>query len=414
MVGGTVRILRGALDRLEALHPAIRLSLAWVACVAPRAAFAARFGVGHDYTYFLDGDTDSAWYPLYESLASGLWAASGGRVRVHVAFHLALHSLIGPLVYALSKRLGLGGRTAWLAALGVAGLPYYVSVGARQPQVGLTIVLMALLLLIFAAWKAERFGPGPGLLFALASAALLTLRPNAASTIAALYGLAALWTLARPRSRSIAAARPVVASGVLLLLLTTGLAWRNLQREGRFSPFTGNLGFNLYMGNNPQVGAYALRYDITSLQDTTAGGIPAEAAATPLADRDRVFRRLALDYIRRHPLRSAWNAVLKSWRYWDVRLEDARLTPPLENLAYTLPYLGYGSLALAGAWRLWSRRHDALIVIGAVIVSYWLPHAVFFGTVRMRMTVEFLLVALAAAWLTSAAIETERAGSRSP
>lgn len=401
-----------ALDRLESPHPAFRLFLAWVVCAAPRAAFAGYFGLRADYTYFLNGDTDSAWYPLYESLASFLWAASGERVWIYVAFHLCLHSLLGPLVYSLSKGLGLGARTAWLGVLMVAFLPYYVSVGARQPQVGVTIVMMALLVLLFVAWKEGGFRLGPGLLFALASAALVTLRPNAASTIGALFALASFWTLARSRSRRIAAAHPVLVSGLVLALLTSGLAWRNLRNEGRFSPFTGNLGLNLYIGNNPNVGATALRYDITSLQDSTGGGIPPEASATPLADRDRVFRRLALDYIRENPGNSLWNAVLKSWRYWDVRLEDAWLTPWLENLAYTVPYVCYGLLAVAGVWRLWTRkRRDAVVVIGTVIVSYWLPHAVFFGTVRMRMTVEFLLVMLAASAVASLGpptVETER------
>jgi hypothetical protein len=347
----------------------------------PRAIFAASFGLGPDYTYFLDGDTDSAWYPLYEQLASFLWAVSGGNVPVYVALHLVLHALVGPLVYSLALRLGLGLRTAWLSVVGVACLPYYVSVGARQPQVGVTIVLVALLVLVFVWWSNTRFGVGPGLLFALAGAALMTLRPNAASTIGALYVLAAVWALARSQ-----AIRMVLLSGAVLALVSSGLASRNF----------GNLGFNLYMGNNPKVAEYALRYDITSLQDTTSAGIPPEASAVPLAERDRVFRRLALEYIRENPAGSVWNAVLKSWRYWDVRLEDARLTSRLENLAYTVPYLVYGSLALAGAWWMWKTRRDAAIVIGTAIVSYWLPHVVFFGTVRMRMTVEFLLVMLAA------------------
>ena len=86
------------------------------------------------------------------------------------------------------------------------------------------------------------------------------------------------------------------------------------------------------------VGEYALRYDITSLQDSINETLTIEYRDTPVDERDAYLRREAVEFISAHPGRALWNAVLKSWRYWDPRLEDARLTPLFWNLAYTELY----------------------------------------------------------------------------
>jgi 4-amino-4-deoxy-L-arabinose transferase-like glycosyltransferase len=392
------------LDRLERAQPSSRLLVAWAACALPRAALAAIVGLDEDYGYFIHGRTNSAWYPLYEWLAASLWSLTGGSVRLYFAAHLAIHSLLGPIVYGLTRKLGLGARAAWLAVIGVAFMPYYVSLSARQPQVGITIVMVAALLLVYAGWTGGRRSRGAGILFAAMCGLTIAIRPNALSVIAVLYLLALAGTGDRPQDVRRGRLVSVLTSGGVFAAILLALAAINLQREGRFSPFTGNVGFNLYVGNNPHVGEYALRYDITSLQDSLDESLPPDYATTPNEERDDLLRRAALDYMSAHPGQSIWNAVLKTWRYWDPRLEDARLTPLHWNLAYTLPYVVYGLLALGGAWILWKRgSRSALLVIVATLLAYWLPHAVFFGSVRMRMTTEFLLIVLAAcavaAWI---------------
>jgi hypothetical protein len=389
--------LLSRLDRLERGAPALPLLLAWAICLPPRAALAALVGLDEEYGYFVHGRTNSAWYPLYEWLAAALWRATGGHIGLYFAAHLVLHCTIGPVVYALAKRLGLGARTAWLAVLGVAVLPYYASLGARQPQVGVAVVLFALLVLAFADWYDDLTSRRAAVLFAAAAGVAITLRPNALSTIVAFYALVLL-------ARKPGAARRAALSLAVFAAVLLALAIHNRQAEGRFSPLTGNLGFNLYAGNNAHVSDYALRHDITSLQDTLNEALPPAYASTPPTSRDDLLRRAALEYMAAHPWRTAWNAALKTWRYVDPLLEDARLNPLHWNLAYTVPYLLYGSLALAGA-RLLARRgpRAALVVLVTALVSYWLPHAILFGAVRMRMTTESLLIVLAAHALAAGA-----------
>lgn len=393
-----VERLRALLDRLERPSLAGRLLLAWAACVVPRAGLAAAFGLGEDYGFFVHGRTDSAWYPFYEVLASLLWRASGGYSGLYFAAHLAIHSALGPIVYGLVKQLGLGARVAWLSVAGVAVMPYYASLSARQPQVGVAVVMLALLLLGFVKWISGPASRAAALGFALLSGLTVTLRPNAVSVIAVLYGLA--WIRAASggeRAEHAARRRAIVLSVAAFAAVLLALAADNLRREGRFSPFTGNIGFNLYVGNNPKLAEYALRYDITSLQDSLNESLPADYATTPVDRRDRLLLHAALRYMAEHPWQSAWNAVLKSWRYWDPRLEDAWLTPRSWNLAYSVPYVVYGLLAGVGALSMWRRGpRDALVLIVATLVAYWLPHAVLYGAVRMRMTTEFLLIVLAA------------------
>lgn len=366
-----------------------RLLFAWTVCALPRAALAGLVGLDEDYGFFVHGRTNSAWYPLYQALAGGLWWLSGGRIGLYFAAHLVIHASIGPIVLALVEKLGLGARAAWLAVFGVALMPYYASLSARQPQVGIAVSLFALLVLAFASWAAAPASTRLALAAAGLAGLMVTLRPNAIASIAVLYAL--VWILGKR------GAAKVALSAAVFLFLLLGLAIANLEREGRFSPFTGNAGFNLYVGNNPRVAEYALRYDITSLQDALSEELPQGYAATPVEQRDALLRRAALDYIAAHPWGSLWNAVLKSWRYWDVRLEDAQLTPLYWNLAYTVPYVVYLLLAFVGAWELWRQGpRPALALIVAVLLSYWLPHAILYGAVRMRMTTEFLLIVLAA------------------
>jgi hypothetical protein len=77
-------------------------------------------------------------------------------------------------------------------------------------------------------------------------------------------------------------------------------------------------------------------------------------------------------------------------------MEDAEENPLLWNLAYTGPYLACLALgALGAAAMLRSGQGRALLLVAAVLVSYWIPHLVMFPTIRMRMTTEFLLIILA-------------------
>jgi hypothetical protein len=387
-------------DRLEALPLGVRIALAWLVCLLPRALAAATLGLVGDYLVFADASarTRSWWYPLYRWLAETLWAASGGSAAVHAGWHMALHAAVGPLVYGCCRRLRLSAATSWLAVVGVALLPYYVSLSSRQPQVGVVVSFVALMLWVFLGWRNGGFGWLGALGFAALGALSALLRPNLLLTVGALYALALVEVAWGQRGR-VAAALRVGVSGFLVALALFGLAASSRARTGHWSPFQPLAGYNLWLGHNERAGAYLRRWDILSLEDVVRDhGFPPEVEGIEDPyERDREFGRLAVEFARAHPRETLENTLLKAARYWDFRLEDADENPPLWNLAYSAPYLASLLLALLGARR-WARagHRYALLVVTVLLVSYWLPHLVMFPTIRMRMTTEFALILLAA------------------
>jgi hypothetical protein len=391
------------MDNLEGIRPSSRFIVAWLLCALPRVAFTLITGPFGDYRHFEGSPPNSYWYPLYSATARFFWSLSGGSLPAFVGIHLAIHALIGPAVYVLAKQLAFPARGPWLAVLGVTVLPYYVSTSGRQPNVGILFVTFAGLLIAFVHWVRRDFSIPSGLLFAGVSLLNLTFRPNILSVIVWLYGLA---TLPRPNASS--TEQPGSTPGRLLRVLTSAaifaalvgaLAWRNEMRTGFFTPFTPNSGYNLYVGNNPYVTSYAGRYDIMSLEEIVLDhGLPEEAQAESNPyKRDRILTRLTLSYMMSHPLETLQHAFLKTLRYWDFRLEHSRDLPRLWALALAVPYIIYGPLAIRGGWLMWKHHSRfALAVLAGSLVAYWLPHVVYFGTIRMRMTTEFLLVMLAA------------------
>lgn len=337
---------------------------------------AAGPGLQADYRFFIGGGTNSFWYPLYSTIAEGLWAVSGRSLAVYATLHLIMISLIAPLTLLIALRLELGRAAAWLSACAASFLPYYVFIASNQPQVGITIVTLAATILTFVALyqgSAERrllyWGAG------LMTAAIWLLRPNAILIPVAAYVLIGV---ARPERRK----SLLLSVGAAALLVPAFLA-----ATGQKTP--SNLAYNLYIGNNRHVAEYVRRYDILSLEDIVRdhGG-----RASPGA-----YLHDSLDFMRQNKALTVWHMVLKSARYFGWRLEDHDLNPPIKNLACSVPYLAGLVFGLFGAARLWRRGNTlALIVTVGTIVVYWLPHAVLFGAVRMRMTTEFLLLVLAA------------------
>lgn len=387
------------IDRLEALPLAARAVLAWLVCLVPRALATASLGLVGDYRVFADptARTQSWWYPFYRELAEGLWASSGGSVALFAAWQLALHAAVGPLVYGCCRRLGLSGGSAWFAVLGVALLPYYVSASARQPQVGVVIAFVVLVVWAFLGWRNSGFGWRGAIGFAALGATSTLIRPNLLLTVAALYALALAEHPPDPRERRAAAAR-ILGSGLLVALALLGLAAAAKARTGAWSPFQPVAGYNLWLGHNPRVGEYLRRWDVLSVEDAVRDhGFPEEIEAIEDPyQRDRKFTQLALEYARSHPRETLVNTLVKAGRYWDFRMEDAEENPLLWNLAYTGPYLACLALgALGAAAMLRSGQGRALLLVAAVLVSYWIPHLVMFPTIRMRMTTEFLLIILA-------------------
>lgn len=397
----------GRLERIAArVPPQLAPLLAWLVCLAPRALACWQLGLIGDYHVFADAGakTEAHWYPLYRLTAELLWSASAGSVGLFAGYQVALHATIGPLVYGSSRRLGLSPAAAWLAVLGVAVLPYYVSMAPRQPQAGLVIAFVALTFWTFLAWRDSGYGWPGGVGFAALAGVSIFLRPNLLLTAAAFYAVALMET-ARARGGERAAPLRILASGCLVGVALAGIAAHSKATRDHWSPFQPIAGYNLFLGHNERVGEYLRRWDVLSVEDVVRdhGFPPSVEGIEDPYERDQALGALAIDFARSHPGETAVNTLLKAWRYWDFRLEDAERNPLLWNLAYSGPYVFCVMFAVLGGVSLVRRgRGRSLLLVLVLLGSYWLPHLVLFPTIRMRMTTEFALIVLAAEGLAAA------------
>ena len=397
------------IGRPEAAYEAWRLTgaglaVAWALCLGPRLLATVALGHSPDYEAFIVGRPYTYWYPVYAGLARALWVVSGGHLLLYKALHAAVHALVGPAVYALAHGLRLPRHAAWLGVLGVAFLPYYVSAAARQPEPGFVIALFTVYMATFAQWARGGYRLGWGVAHAGLALLLFVERPNVLPVVGLLFLVG--WLHARRHGQG--ARGGVVKGWLVFVALSVGLSLTVHAVTGRASLVPPNYGYNLYIGNNPYVPAYARADTFNSFEPIVWDhGLPGRWPTwqeTP--EQERELAQIALEYVRTHPGQTLENIVWKTIRYWDIRPGRMNEKSTLWMLLYTVPYLVYLPLALAGVVLLWRRgARFAAVVLGLAPLAYWLPHAVFFGAVRMRMTTEALLLLLAA---TAVALGIER------
>ncbi|MFH1834795.1 MAG: hypothetical protein ABH851_01250 [Methanobacteriota archaeon] len=385
------------------------LIIAWIICLIPRIVFIVLSGGILETNYaFLQSNLVEYHYPLYQTVNSLLWTISFKQPLICLGLFLSIHAFVGPLVFLLSKLLNFPPTASWLSVFGVAFLPYYVSIAARQPQVGLTIVVFCAWVVVFVAWLKNGLSLRLGLILSIVSFALIMLRPNAMFTIGVLYLYSMYLILTgRKQGKTVVAREGIIRVSIsiaVFILLCSAFTLVNYVSHGHLNLFTPNSGYNLYIGNNALVGEYIRRYDILSLEDIVRDhGLPPEALAeTNLYKRDNILKKIAIEYATTNPVLTLKNSVLKYLRYWDFRMEDYEMNHLFWNLAYTIPYITMMIFAAAGiVFAFKQGQHSQLTILILVLASYSLPHAFFFGMIRMRMVTEFLLVMLAAYGLHS-------------
>jgi len=212
-------------------------------------------------------------------------------------------------------------------------------------------------------------------------------------------------------------ARAIGAVLAGFLLVATPVAFRNRVVSGEWIPFTYNLGYNLYMGNNPEATGGSVPIAGTSqaspvdpsradggqeldgreyLRMTTGLSLGPQASSAHWAGR-------AAEFARAQPARIAGLTLSRLVMVW-----NRREYPQIENVdeyravvgPVGLPFVGsfvfLGPLALAGLWFAWARAGRAgrfLVGYVAVVTLGIIP---FFVTDRYRHHLVPALLLLAA------------------
>lgn len=344
----------------------------------------------------LDGRLTAMREPGYPLVLAGLYAVSGPRYRSVLALHCLMGVLTVWLVWLLGLRL-FGPRCAWLAALMAAFHPqllYYTALPRRETFQALLLAWSVWLLLDALDFKgAWRW---------LLAGAVWALNPLTNSAFLPAGLAAAGAALLAGRARGLDLRR---GAGLFLGVYVALFALWPLRNAGvfhRFIPGINGGGNHIYIGfivpddaaGTPEEQAYI-----------RADAVAQAAVALSEEQKDALFYRAALRWIREHPAGFAkrlGGSFLKLWRLYPYP-RDYGTSYRLIKWASLLSDGWILPLALLGLL-LGCARRPACWVPAASLGAVTLTYMVFWAVIRYRVPLMPLVFPFAACAL-------ERAGA---
>ena len=286
-------------------------------------------------------------------------------------FQAIIGGLLGILIFLWGKEL-FSPRIAFISYTIYSLYPTLIFFSALILSESLYTFL--LFLYLYSLWKMERENSLKwGILSGITGALSALTRASVFSLFPFLYILLLIIFLKEKKRLSIL--------GIHLLTLTLLYSpWiiRNWVRFHHLIITTTDGGWVLYSGNNPL--------------NRTGGGIegvdvkfPEEARKLNEIERDRYFRRKALEYIRQHPRRFLWLAGKKFARLW--RLYPSPTSGYAKKKFIFIMLLSYGLLlpfAFLGFFKE-LKRWRILYPLYLPLFIFTLTHMVFIGSIRYRI-----------------------------
>jgi hypothetical protein len=349
-------------------------------------------------------------YPLFLAMARVL---VGHRVLLVQVIQCSVAACGAIFLYRLATSLTGTRRVGAIAAVLYAGYPLLV----RHSPDGTDAALMTTLLIAFAAefvtGAAPRRAAQAGIWLGLA-----VLTRAMALPLIALAAAVHWWNGDR---------RSAAALAATALVVIAPYAVRNYALNGSLLPTRS--GLNLFISNSaytasifPDYGPDILGDYAQSVLDRPAHALLPESPALE-RERDAAWTRLALQEMRRHPLRTASLKARNVLYFFSPRLvpyheptdatrillgENGQFivenSPPrriMHQLLYAVSYTPVLALAVAGVWL---RRRDIGrdAILWCVVVTFVAAHAVYFPTTRYRVPIEFVLLFFASVALDRA------------
>ena len=335
-----------------------------------------------DPAFYGPADPFVARPPLTPFFIAGLYALFGVDPMIaRIAF-----ALVGGLtclaIYGLGREL-LGERVGLLAGGLAAIYPMFIVVSGLTLSDNLSVLLVTWAVLLLCRTRSSgrtRDAMGAGLVVGLAALN----RPVA--LVLAVVGVLVL-TLGAPLPRR---ARLQAASALVGLALLTVVPWtmRQSVERGEFIPITGY--WAVFLGNLPAT------YQQTSFASLATGQpgsmVSPEVAEILVSYPAPVRRQLLRDHVFEYAIHHPWEMLqllgLKLWLFWTTYPHPVSV----------LSWLGVSALALMGLAATW-RRRSRLVVLYAAVGAFMLAHVLTFALPRHRLSIEGLLLVLAAAGL---------------
>ena len=315
--------------------------------------------------------------PLTSLMLAPFAAAGAGIVGAKILFAL-LSSCTIYIVGSIALHFSDTKTTAWIAGIAAAVYPFFVYYSALMLSETLFLFLVSLFFLLLLKGSARTL---------VAAGVVAGLAHLTRPTLSLFLPAAVVWLCLRQR----AAWKHLALAAVLFFVVILPWGVRNIGALGRFHLGTANSGHVLWEGNNPYnttggVAAGDLRY-----LDEMPEGLGE-------LERDRWQRDRAVEFIKGDPARFTGLAFKKFIRFWNLRPN----APGFDRGAYGL--IAFASftpvllLGLGSIFVLRERWRDT-IVVWLFACYYTALHMVTIGSLRYRLPLEPLLVALASACL---------------
>jgi len=360
-----------------------------------------------DGSLSVDGMKTTAYEPLYPLFLAGARLLAGDHFTLVRVIQCGLGALGAVLLYRLTTALSGRSRAGVIAALLYAAYPLLIRYAVDLSDTTLTAVLLVGFAgaLVTAGTARRSAGAGAWLGFVLLTRTMaLPLVP---------LGAAIQW-----RTRGGRAAAAFTATS---LLVVAPYFVRNHRLNG--APLPTRSGLNLFISNCDHTAFVLPDHGPDILEDYAASLLDRDGAVTgpasPARERaeDRAYTRLALAHMAADPLGTLAQKLRNIWYFFSPTLtpssdptagpsfhldaqarftiENSRPRPILDRLAYTASYVPVVVLALLGVW---IRRRDlrGAAILGSVLATFTVVHAVYFPTTRYRAPVEFVLLVYAA------------------
>jgi 4-amino-4-deoxy-L-arabinose transferase-like glycosyltransferase len=336
--------------------------------------------------------------PLYEFFLAGTFSLSGFSFKLFFPLQALLGGLLSALTGLIALRIFRRPDAAWFAGVAAAAHPILVNAASQPYNEDLFFFFFAAAIWAFLVWLEEE-KPGWAILCGAMIGLCMLTRENGSLLLAAM-GVVLL--AVKERTRRIWAGCALIALTTLAILAPWTI--RNYLRFGIFVPVAAIVGEDLLEGNNPCVASESLftaywaegscpwvdQQRLVLRQAETDPRIPAAVR------RDRISRRIAVQFISSHP---ADYAKLSFRRLWTTLLPydprgNLRSREKLVLLAYWLLVFPAGFVGMFSAFKRIGPGH--LLLASLVILNLLAIAAVlYWSDLRFRVGIDLLLACFA-------------------
>lgn len=358
-------------------------------------------GRGFSYSYMWTGEPKTTTWkgPLYVMFVAGFFLAAGVGARAYLGIQIA-QALLGGATAVFIRKTGqsFSSRTGHIAGLLWALFPVSIVTATRMHEINFVLFLVAsfvwCLIKLSQDWTWRLAGiTGVALGFLILS-----------EPIFVPFCLAAFFYLGLLRGKaSIRLLARLTAAGVISMAVVAPWTIRNLVTQKTFILVKGQLGLNLWVGNNPHangtdrivVRGEEGKETVVHMTQTMDPDLRrrVEDAKTEV-EQDAVLGQVAIRHIRDNPGKTLRLALLKIRYLW-----WRHPTHPLgRNVFYQLCEILLLLAAVAGAVIALRTGSVLPVLVFLLMGTLTMTYAVFYATPRARQLADpLLMVACASA-----------------